>query len=123
MEFFATVAEAWTEDRLVDALTIGNLPARCASITEVVNLISDDEGILYTVWGEFRVLRSRIRGGLRFWMPHCPNAAAWTITTGLPPDPTATVVHCTINRQDHDADFIDSLHDFVDDWRAGLTVG
>jgi hypothetical protein len=29
-------------------------------------------------------------------------------------------IHCTINRNDHDADFIASIEQFVDDWQCGL---
>ena len=29
-------------------------------------------------------------------------------------------VHCTINRTEHDPEFIATLEDFVDDWRQGL---
>ena len=30
------------------------------------------------------------------------------------------VVHCTINRAEHDPDFIESLETFAADWAAGL---
>jgi hypothetical protein len=56
---------------------------------------------------------------VRFTLPRCPNALAWTVTAGID-TPEPVVVHCTINRAEHDADFIESIRLFVDDWRIGL---
>jgi len=33
-------------------------------------------------WGEFQLRRDPIKGGVRYSMSDCPNALAWTITTG-----------------------------------------
>jgi hypothetical protein len=41
---------------------------------------------------------------------------AWTVTA----EPEGVLVHCTINRTEHDPDFIESIETFVEDWRAGL---
>jgi hypothetical protein len=57
---------------------------------------------------------------VRFTLLNCINAVTWSLTTGLPPDPDAIVVHLTINRTEQDADFVDSLEQFADDWRKGL---
>ena len=36
------------------------------------------------------------------------------------PKPAHTVIHLTINRTEHDQDFIDSIQQFVADWKTGL---
>ncbi|MFO8152333.1 hypothetical protein [Thioalkalivibrio sp.] len=122
MEFFATVPIGADAGVLQRQVTVERLPEWCASIDTVLEL-SDESGRIYCVWGEFAVSRETIRGGVRFSLPGCPNALAWTITTGLPPDPGAVVIHCTINRQEHDPDFIETIEEFVDDWRQGLEAG
>ena len=48
------------------------------------------------------------------------NAFAWTATTGFPPAPDKVVIHCTINRREHDADFVSTIEQFTDDWRQAL---
>lgn len=122
MEFFATARVDAGVAALEQRLTLDRLPDWCASIDTVLEH-SGETGRIYCVWGEFAVRRESIRGGLRFTLPGCPNALAWTITTELPPDPNAVVVHCTINRQEHDPDFIETIEAFVDDWRRGLEAG
>jgi hypothetical protein len=119
MEFFASVRTAMDADALFDCLTVESLPQWCAGIDTVLEH-TGDEGRIFCLWGEFTVRRERIRGGVRFTLPGCPNALAWTITTGLPPDPKNVVIHCTINRSSHDPDFIESIESFVADWAAGL---
>jgi len=119
MEFFATTRVAANANQLQEQLTVERLPHWCASIDTVLEH-AGDQGRVYCVWGEFAVQREVIRGGVRFTLPGCPNALAWTVTTGLPPDPGAVVIHCTINRPDHDPDFIETIEVFVDDWREGI---
>ena len=119
MEFFAVAHGKVDVGKLANRLTIGTLPEWCASIDKML----DDQGTrgtIYCVWGEFNVNREEINGGVRFTLPTCPNAFSWTVTTGLPPDPKTIVIHATINRMDHDPDFIETLEDFVEDWRIGL---
>ena len=119
MEFFAVVPCRIEAAELQQRLTIGNLPRLCASIEKVLR---DDphHGEIYCLWGQFEVNRELIRGGVRFSLPGCPNALAWTVTVELPPDPAQIVFHCSINRQTHEADFIESLQAFVEDWRLGI---
>ena len=52
-------------------------------------------------------------------MPDCPNGLSLTITTGYPPDPQKVFVHCTINRLEHDSNFLETLEDFVKHWITG----
>lgn len=119
MEFFATTIVPATVADLQRRLTIGELPHWCASIEKV---LSDEKssGEIYCVWGPFDTRRENLRNGVRFSLPGCPNALQWTVTTGHQPDPGHTVIHATINRTEHDQDFIDSIRQFVDDWKAGL---
>lgn len=120
MEFFRELDMASEEARLQQELTIASLPRFCSEISEVLSE-TGDEGEVYCLWGSFQVRRECIRGGVRFTMPGCPNSLAWTVTSGLPPEPEHTVIHCTINRREHDPDFIESLELFVDAWRDGLS--
>ena len=119
MEFFALAPVRLSAEQLQASLSIAQLPRLCASIDKV---LSDREshGEIYCVWGQFRVHREAINGGVRFTLPDCPNGLAWTLTTGHPPAPDAVVVHCTIARTEHEPDFVESLQAFVDDWQAGL---
>lgn len=118
MEFFAIADVRTTEEELRYRLKIESLSDWCGSIS---GIRSDDE--IDSVWGVFRVHREEIRGGVRFTLPTCPNAFAWTVTTGFPPAEDKVVIHCTINRRDHDPDFIESIEDFADDWKTGLEAG
>lgn len=119
MEFYATAAIRTDALELQRRLTIAALPHWCASIDTVL-CDEGSRGEIYCVWGTFRVHREDIRDGVRFSLPGCPNALQWTVTAGQLPDPHKIVVHLTINRAEHDADFIVSNELFVAAWRAGL---
>jgi hypothetical protein len=119
MEFFARVRVPAGPESLQDRLTVASLPQWCASIDSVLEH-SGDHGRIYCVWGVFAVERTLIRGGVRFALPGCPNALAWTVTAGLPPDPASVVIHCTINREEQDPDFVETLETFVRDWRQAV---
>lgn len=99
-------------------LTISNLPNLCGSIT---NVIFDNKvnGSIYCLWGEFEINREELKYGIRFSMPNCPNALTWTITIDRDRGGTLTI-HCTINKNKHDQDFIDSIKEFTSDWKIGL---
>lgn len=119
MEFHASAAIRTEAAELQRRLSIAALPQWCASIDAVLS-DAGSHGEIYCVWGAFRVHREELRDGVRFSLPGCPNALQWTITTGQPPDPARVIVHLTINRVEHAADFVASNRQFVDDWRAGL---
>ena len=121
MEFYAFADKHIDVDTLQARLDIRSLPTYCASISQLLSH-DGDHGEIYCAWGQFIVRRELIRGGVRFTLPKCPNALAWTITTGFPPEPDKIVIHCTINRREHDPDFIASIEKFVDDWREGLST-
>lgn len=118
MEFFAELDNAGLDaERLQQELTIGVLPRYCASIETVLEDHGDGTGSIYTVWGVLEVTRQPILTGVRFSLPTCPNAVTWSVTAE---DGDRLVVHATINRPTHDPDFVETLEQFVTDWRAGL---
>jgi len=119
MEFFSQVNFSISAEDLQARLTLASLPRWCASIYEIT---AQDERCaeMYCLWGGFRVCREIIQGGVRFSLPGCPNAFVWTVTTQLDPDPEVVVLHATMNRQQHDPDFIESIETFVEDWKYGL---
>jgi len=118
MEFFALAAISADSAQLQEALTISQLPVFCASIDQVFT-DQGDRGEMYCLWGQFVVNREPIRDGVRFSLPGCPNALAWTVAVNAE-EPGGVVVHCTINRRRPDADFAESIRQFVDDWALGL---
>ena len=119
MEFFAYAQREADAEWLQRTLTIGALPDWCG---EIDTLLADhgDTGEIYCLWGQFRVHREAIRGGVRFTLPGCPNQLAWTITTGFPPAPEQITIHCTMARTEHEPDFVESTEAFVEAWRVGL---
>ncbi|MEJ2688313.1 MAG: hypothetical protein P8124_14260 [Gammaproteobacteria bacterium] len=119
MEFFAYARAPSHEQALQRLLTVASLPRWCHLIDRVWEADAD-AGMIYCLWGEFRVRRESIRGGVRFTLPGCPNGVAWTVTAGLPPAPEAIVTHCTINRPEHAPEFVESLQEFVEAWAQGL---
>ena len=122
MEFFSeTKNPALDIDTLRSLLSISRLPDLCQSITSVLS-DDTDTGAIYCLWGEFIVNREQIKDGIRFSLPHCPNALCWTITGNTDSENVGDItVHCTINTKTHDEDFIDSIKQFVDDWSTGLS--
>ena len=122
MEFFATADIRMHAPDLQRHVRINNLPEWCASISQVLES-QGEKGNIYSVWGEFRVHREVIRDGVRFTLPSCPNALQWTVTVEGGAPAGKVVVHCTINRAEHAPDLIDSIRQFVADWKAGLEGG
>lgn len=115
MEFFAkTNNHNLDEDSLKNRLTIAMLPALCSSIDSVI-LDGKNSGRIYCVWGEFDINREEIGHGIRFTLPRCPNALAWTIT--YDDDTSEIIIHCTINTEEPDTDFIDTIKQFVAGWQ------
>ncbi|MCF8032383.1 MAG: hypothetical protein K9K66_05975 [Desulfarculaceae bacterium] len=120
VEFFGLANLRTDEKRLQECLTLERLPEFCAGISSLVKAVSQLEGEVYCLWGHFALRKENINGGVRFTMPTCPNALAWTVTTGFPPDPDKVVVHATIARPEHDPGFIESIEEFVAMWVSGL---
>jgi hypothetical protein len=119
MEFISTTVVPASVADLQRRLTISELPRWCASIETVLS-DAKSSGEIYCVWGTFLTHREELSHGVRFSFPICPNALQWTVTTGHQPNPQQTVIHLTINRIEQDQDFVDSLQQFVKDWKVGL---
>jgi hypothetical protein len=114
VEFFRIINSSASEESLQRSLDFNNL----GSITNEIFLIGEENGTeaeIGGIWGEFTLIKTEIRGGLRFALKECPNALAWTITCGFPPAPEAVVVHLTINRQEKDPEFLEEIEEFLDD--------
>jgi hypothetical protein len=119
MEFYGLANWQTTEQEIQQEVRLDNLPDLC----EMIYYLMESQGELCkfdTFWGQFHLRREKINGGVRFTMPDCPNGLSLTVTTGHPPDPQSVFVHCTINRLEHDPNFIETLEDFVKSWIAGL---
>ena len=114
MEFFRIIKVKTTEKSIQDKLTIANLESISNELFVIGNQ-NTTEAEIGSVWGEFTLTRRLIRGGIRLALEECPNALAWTITTGIKPDPEAIVIHLTINRKEQTADFIQEIEAFLDD--------
>lgn len=74
-----------------------------------------------TIWGEFMVSLDKITGGVRMSLLDCPNALAWTITTGYPPIRKQITIHVTINRTRKSEEFTQEIQEFIEDWRTGIS--
>jgi hypothetical protein len=118
MEFFQIVDVSTTQEVIQEKLTLANLEEFCGSIF----MLEGDSQVCQTggMWGEFMVRRDLIMGGVRFSMLDCPNALAWTVTTGYPPDRDKVVVHLTINRERKQKEFIEEIYQFLEDIQLGL---
>lgn len=119
MEFFTEITNPGLDvNSLKQHLSIGKLPSLSKSIDSV---LSDEEhkGRIYCLWGEFEINREELRYGVRFTLPSCPNALACSFTIDDENKDTI-VIHCSINKKQHDEDFIESIHQFINDWAEGL---
>lgn len=116
MEFFAALDNPLSADQIQEQIGLEQLPELCAAIDTLLSWESVESGEIYCLWGQFSVRREEINGGVRFTLPSCPNALAWSITT----DNREITIHCTINRRDHDPEFIESIEWFVESWQQGL---
>jgi len=120
MEFYSKAGAGLSTRDIQRHVRIATLPDWCASIDKVLSH-EGERGEIYCVWGSFRVHREMIRDGVRFSLPGCPNALQWTVTADG--SGRCVIVHCTINRAEHDPDFVASIDQFVLDWKQGLESG
>ena len=118
MEYFKIADVGSTEEGIHEKLTLENLELFCESVFPL------DEGkdicSIGGMWGEFTLRRDKIMGGVRFSMLDCPNALAWTVTTGYPPAREKVVIHLTINRERKQEEFVEEIHEFLKDLQTGL---
>lgn len=119
MEFFRNIKLKTQEKNIQGQLTIKNIGFISNEIFVIGNQ-NNTEADIGGLWGEFTLTRSLINGGIRFALLECPNALAWTITTGNLPDRNAVVIHLTINRQQQNESFIEEINEFLDDQRDCL---
>ncbi len=118
MEFFKIIDVSTSEEQIHKKLVLRELENFCESIFP----LDDGKDIckIGGMWGEFTLRRDPIMGGVRFAMLDCPNALAWTITTGYPPARDKVVIHLTINRERKQDEFIDEIKEFLSDLDSGL---
>lgn len=118
MEFFKIVNIKTTQDWIQEYINIENIN----KITETNFVIEkkSNYALIGTLWGEFDLSYDKINGGVRFALTSCPNALAWTITTGFPPDRDKIIIHASINRTQKQKEFINEINDFLEDWESGL---
>lgn len=114
MEFFRIIDISTTQERITELLVLKNLEDIS---TQLFSIAEPQEGQVEigSLWGEFTLSRDEIKGGLRFSLKECPNALAWTITTGYPPAPEGVVIYLTVNRKELAQEFIEEIEEFLDD--------
>jgi hypothetical protein len=120
MEFFEFADVAATPEGIRQTLTLEALPELCEEIESVDEVEELGRVVYFLQWGRYHIRRDVVMGGVRFWVPDCPNALAWTVTTGYPPYPDRIVLHATINRTAHDQEFIDATTSLLAALKAGL---
>lgn len=119
MEFLQEIEQSdFDVARLQELLSIEKLPVLCNSISTVLSQ-NGNQGEIYSVWGQFNINREVIIHGVRFTLVNCPHAFAWTVTCHE--SRNKIVIHCTIDKTEHEQDFIDSIHQFVEEWAVGLS--
>jgi hypothetical protein len=118
MEFFKIAEVSSTEKEIHQKLSLANLELFCESIFALDK--GEESCFIGGMWGEFTLRRDQIMGGVRFSMLDCPNALAWTITTGYPPAREKVVVHLTINRERKQEEFVEEIKQFLEDLQVGL---
>jgi hypothetical protein len=114
MEFFRTVDIHTTEQIIQEVIILEKLEEMTMELV-LLDQIDAKSASIGGIWGEFTLERSTINGGLRFALKECPNALAWTITTGYPPAINSIVIHLTLNRIEKSKDFIEEVEEFLDD--------
>lgn len=120
MEFFEFAEISTTKEAIRDVLSIDALPKLCEEIESVDITETLGRVIFFYQWGRYHIRRDEVMGGLRFWVPDCPNALAWTVTTGYPPHPNKIVLHATINRTTHSDEFIHATKSLIATLKKGL---
>lgn len=119
MEFFKDLQIKTSEAELQTLLSLTNLSSYSSEIFPMEET-SVNQVNIGGIWGEFTLTRHLISGGVRFALQECPNALAWTVTTGFPPEPGTVVIHLTINRKEKDREFVEEIEEFLEDISEGI---
>ena len=114
MEFFRIINTHIDEQHIKNTCDFNSLELMSSQLF-LLDSLSDSSAKIGSLWGEFTLTRQEIKGGLRFSLLECPNALAWTITTGYKPAPNSVIVHLTINRTEKDQEFLEEIEEFLDD--------
>ncbi|MDN3641458.1 hypothetical protein QWY87_02005 [Lutimonas halocynthiae] len=114
MEFFRVLEVKTEENEIQKRFDFHNLESMSNELF-LLELINKNEAHIGSLWGEFTLQRTVIKGGLRFALLECPNALAWTITIGYDNDEGSVMIHATINRKKKNQEFIDEIDEFLDD--------
>lgn len=120
MEFFEYLKnDNISSEYLQQHITVENISKYCASVDAVLEH-NGAQGVVYCVWGEFNITRECISGGVRFSLPGCINNIIWSITTGHEPNTDQVVMYISMNREQQDEYFVETLKTFVEDLKHGL---
>jgi hypothetical protein len=120
MEFFEIADVATSAEELRSKVGMDSLPFFCEEIEAVDAAEELGRVVYFRHWGRFHLRQETVLGGIRFSVPDCPNALAWTLTTGFPPEPGKIVLHATINRNEHDPDFLAATRALLAALKEGL---
>ncbi len=118
MEWAYVLRPAIPAERLDSLCTLADLPTLCADVYELAEQTSAERAEISCVWGVFDTRRTRVRNGVRYELLSCPNALQWTVTTR----DGETTLHGSINQMAPDPEFADSIRDFLEHFRDGLTA-
>lgn len=118
MEFFRIIDKQVSEDIIQKKITPQSLSEFADTMLYIEGNDFEFKGL--TLWGEFKIGFNKIKGGVRFSLLDCPNGLTWTITCGYPPKQNQLILHCTINRTQKPAEFIEEINEFLDEWQEGL---
>ncbi|MDH3322246.1 MAG: hypothetical protein OEM04_04600 [Flavobacteriaceae bacterium] len=118
MEFFKIINLQTTEALIQKNVHFENLDDLCANM--FVMSFKDNIANIGGIWGEFSLQKDLINGGLRFSFLECPNALAFTLTTGFLPEPDKIVLHLTVNRLELKSEFVEEIEEFMTDWKTGM---
>jgi len=114
MEFYRVIAHKIEECEIQKQFDFHNLESISNELF-LLEIINKNHAQIGSLWGEFTLQRTVIKGGLRFALLECPNALVWTITTGYDQDEGSVMIHLTINRKEKNQKFIDEIIEFLDD--------
>lgn len=114
MEFFRVIEVKAEEGEIQNSFDFHNLESLSDELF-LLKTINTNHAQIGSLWGEFTLQRTVIKGGLRFALLECPNALTWTITMGYDKDAGSVMIHSTINRKEKNQEFIDEIDEFLDD--------